>query len=787
MHRLRREIAAIALITAAALTLASLLYSSQGGASHAGGYLPVAIAGALRLSFGVGAYAVPVVLLVVGVLFALERPHVASRRALAGAGMLFLVVLTAVSMQIPAEERFDPEWVGLNGGYIGATLAWASLGILGFAGSYIVLTGLAIMALVMLTQTSVKAMLQGAGRLLRGALLAVHGLFADVIAQLRVALGRGGRSRAGRGRQPRSTRPDRGPVVELDLGEGEPPPGEPQARPPNPGPARRPPGGSSRVPKTVGSQALLLADDDLYTPPSLSLLSDLPEEDPGEQAREEATENIIKLEDTLDSFGVTAKVVAYEQGPVITRYEVEPAPGIRVGKIVSLSDDLAMALAAVDVRVEAPIPGKSAVGIEVPNEHRAVVGLKRLLAEPAFQNHRSLLATPLGRDIAGHPVIADLALMPHLLVAGATNSGKSVCLHSIICSLLMRARPDQVKFILIDPKRVELRLYEGIPHLMSPVVYSPKEAADALRKVIREMDKRYDLFALKGVVNIDEYNELAARPKRHTDEEFEPIPHVIIVIDELADLMMQSRAEFEFSICRLAQLARATGIHLVLATQRPSVNVITGTIKANIPSRVALAVTSQHDSRTILDGQGAERLIGRGDMLYSPIDANQPRRLQGAFIPRSDLQRLVDYLCTQGEPEFEIIPQLPDDDEDDFAAELEVSDKLYAAAVEFVMGEGEASVSGLQRRFKIGYARAGRLIDAMEQRGVVGPHEGPKPRQVLLNPAALHDHLAGIVGDRTRGSRMAGQAREDEVLEPGSDDSGEEGLPDAKEPAAESA
>jgi len=306
-------------------------------------------------------------------------------------------------------------------------------------------------------------------------------------------------------------------------------------------------------------------------------------------------------------------------------------------------------------------------------------------------------------------------------------------------------RPDQVKFILVDPKRVELRLYEGIPHLMSPVVYSPKEAADALRKVIREMDKRYDQFAMKGVVNITEYNELAAEPKEHLDQEFEPMSHVVIIIDELADLMMQSRAEFEYSICRLAQLSRATGIHLVLATQRPSVNVITGTIKANIPSRIALSVTSQHDSRTILDGMGAERLIGRGDMLYSPIDANQPRRLQGAFIPRADLQRLVEYLCSQGEPDFEIIPQLPDDDAD-FAGELEVSDKLYAAAVEHVVGEGEASVSGLQRRFKIGYARAGRLIDAMEQRGVVGPHEGPKPRQVILNPSAMRDHLAIITG-----------------------------------------
>jgi len=743
VKKLRREVAAIGLITAAALTFASLLYSSQGGLSQGSGYLPAVIAQALNLSFGVGSYAVPLVLVVVGVLFALECPQMASARSLAGTGLLFLVILTTTAMYVPGESRFDPRWVALYGGYVGAGLAYAFLGALGVMGSYIVLTGLAIIGLVMATQTSVTQLLQAVGRAIRGMFVSMWDVMAEGFSEAAEAAARARRGRArSQRRNTRPLRPDRGPVVELELGDeaaAEEAQGDEPAQPrPNPGTAD-----TKRSPNTDAEQTVLLEDRDLYSPPSLSLLRELSDEQPGDAATEEATENIIKLEDTLESFGVEAKVVAYERGPVITRYEVEPAPGIRVGKIVNLSDDLAMALAAVDVRVEAPIPGKSAVGIEVPNEHRAIVSLRQLLEEEAFQSDPSILAVPLGRDIAGHPVLADLSRMPHLLVAGATNSGKSVCLHSIICSILMRARPDQAKFILIDPKRVELRLYEGMPHLMSPVVYSPKEAADALRKVIREMDKRYDQFAMKGVVDIDEYNELAAQPKEHRDEEFEPLPRVVIIIDELADLMMQSRREFEFSICRLAQLARATGIHLVLATQRPSVNVITGTIKANIPSRIALAVTSQHDSRTILDGQGAERLIGRGDMLYSPIDANQPRRLQGAFIPRSDLQRLVDFLCSQGEPEFEIIPQLPDEDEDDFAAEIEVSDKLYAAAVEYVVGEGEASVSGLQRRFKIGYARAGRLIDAMEQRGVVGPHEGPKPRQVLLHPSALHHHLDG--------------------------------------------
>ncbi len=751
-HKLRRDIAAIALITAAVLTFASLVYSSQGGPAEGGGYLPGLLSNAFTLAFGIGAYAVPLVLLILGILFALERPQFASARVLAGAGLLFLVLLTATAMYVPAESRFAPEAVSGYGGYLGAGLAHVALEALGFTGSYIVLTGIGIIALIMVTRTSVQQLIRGFGRVIAGGFgfcwrTLVDGLTeATEMASKATRKKKSGSSKQGS----RTVRPDRGPVVELDLDSddddesGQTGGGGNATQTTKKRPAEKS-GNASKSSKGNGEaeQGVLLGDSDLYSTPPMSILSEHEEEEATDDQAEEATENIIKLEDTLESFGVEAKVVAYERGPVITRYEVEPAPGIRVGKIVNLSDDLRMALAAVDVRVEAPIPGKSAVGIEVPNQDRALVSLRGLLEEDELRNNPSPLAVGLGRDIAGHPVIVDLARMPHLLVAGATNSGKSVCLHSVISSILMRVTPEQAKLILIDPKRVELRLYEGIPHLMSPVVYSAKEAADALRKVIREMDKRYDQFAMKGVVNISEYNELAAEPKEHRDQEFDPMPHVVVVVDELADLMMQSKAEFEFCICRLAQLARATGIHLVLATQRPSVNVLTGTIKANIPSRIALAVTSQHDSRTILDGQGAERLIGRGDMLYSPIDANQARRLQGAFIPRSDLQRLVDYLSKQGEPDFDIIPQTPDDDGEDFAADIDVSDKLYTAAVEYVVGESEASVSGLQRRFKIGYARAGRIMDAMEQRGVGGPHVGPKPRDVLINPTAMRAHLSG--------------------------------------------
>ncbi len=742
--KLKREIVAVGLLTAAALILASLFYGSHGGQTEGAGYLPHLIATGLTLSFGVGAYAVPLVLFIIGLCYAMEKPSVAAPRALAGAGLLFAVILTATALKVPTESLFEPDWVPLYGGYLGAGLAYGLSEVLGKLGTWIVLAGMGLLALILLTDTSTKQMLGGIARTIGAAIRSLYELFVagfTLVAELTAGDERR-RARPKRSKQPREEpaesrrRPDRGPVVELGVGDDE----EKALRPPKPRQDKPDGNPTSAVEE---EQPPLLGSNDLYAPPPLSILTEIDDEGEEEAAQEEVTENIIKLEDALQSFGIEAKVTRYEQGPVITRYEVEPERGIRVGRIVSLADDLAMVLAAVDVRVEAPIPGKSAIGIEVPNQHRALVSLRGLLDEPEMQDNAATLAVPLGRDIAGHPVVGDLSRMPHLLVAGATNAGKSVCLHALISAILMRARPDEVKFILVDPKRVEMRLYDGIPHLYSPVVYSPREAADVLRKAIREMEKRYDLFALKACVNIAEYNELAAMPKEDELDEFEPLPRVVIVIDELADLMMQSKAEFEFSVCRIAQLARATGIHLVISTQRPSVNVITGTIKANFPSRIALGVASQHDSRTILDGQGAERLIGRGDMLYAPVDANQSKRLQGAYVPREDLQRLTDYLRTQGEPEFEIIPQVPDDDDEDFASDLEVSDKLYAAAVQYVVSEGEASVSMLQRRFKIGYARAGRLIDAMEQRGVVGPHDGPKAREVFIGAAMVDDYLPG--------------------------------------------
>ncbi|MDO8683071.1 MAG: DNA translocase FtsK, partial [Armatimonadota bacterium] len=412
--------------------------------------------------------------------------------------------------------------------------------------------------------------------------------------------------------------------------------------------------------------------------------------------------------------------------------EIQLAPGIKVNRIVSLADNLAMSLAAIDVRVEAPIPGKSAIGVEVPNKTPALVALRDAMNSSEFWDSPSKLVFSLGKDVSGLPRFADLTKMPHLLISGATNSGKSICLNTLISSLLFRATPEEVKFILIDPKRVELSLFEGIPHLAYPVVKDVRQAAGILRAATKEMESRYDRFARIGTRNIDGYNQKAPPNER--------MYYLVIVVDELADLMMQAGAEVEASICRLAQLARATGIHLVIATQRPSVDIITGTIKANISSRIAFAVTSQVDSRTILDMNGAERLVGRGDMLFMPIDASKPVRIQGPYISEDEIASLVGYLKEQRKPQYCLEPAqvgLGGDGDSDGS-----SDELYESAVRLTIMKGHASASMLQRRFKIGYTRAARIVDAMEQQGIVGPLDGAKPREVLIGRQDI-DRLFG--------------------------------------------
>ncbi|SHN81967.1 DNA translocase FtsK [Desulfitobacterium chlororespirans DSM 11544] len=437
-------------------------------------------------------------------------------------------------------------------------------------------------------------------------------------------------------------------------------------------------------------------------------------------------DNVKILEETLESFGVKIKVTHVTQGPAITRYEAQPAPGVKVSKITNLSDDIALSLAATDVRIEAPVPGKSVVGIEVPNKEIATVHFREVLETPEFQNSLSKLTVVLGKDITGSPIVADLTKMPHLLIAGATGSGKSVCVNTLINSILYKARPDEVKFLLVDPKMVELTNYNGIPHLIAPVVTDPKKAAGALKWIVTEMETRYELFAAAGVRDIVRYNYLRTQEKK---EEAPPLPYVVVIIDELADLMMVAPGDVEDSICRLAQMARAAGIHLLIATQRPSVDVITGLIKANVPSRIAFAVSSQIDSRTILDMNGAEKLLGRGDMLYYPMGASKPIRVQGCFLADKEVENVVRFLQNQAKPEYQEIPNI--ELGTDKPAE-DTGDELFHQAALLFIEAGNASVSLLQRRLRIGYTRAARLMDLLEEKGVVGGYEGSKPREVLL-------------------------------------------------------
>lgn len=466
-----------------------------------------------------------------------------------------------------------------------------------------------------------------------------------------------------------------------------------------------------------------------YVLPSLQLLARPAGNAKGSDALDYKA-NARKLEATMESFGVRAKVLEVVRGPAVTRYEIQPDVGVKVSRIVSLTDDIALALAAKDIRMEAPIPGKSAIGIEVPNTEVSVVTLREVMENGVFQDSPSKLTITLGRDIAGQPIVANLAKMPHLLVAGATGSGKSVCINGIITSILYKAKPNEVKLLMIDPKMVELNVYNGIPHLLAPVVTDPRRASLALKKVVVEMEKRYELFSKSGTRNMEGYNAMLTDPANPHPQE--PLPYIVVIVDELADLMMVAAGDVEDSICRLAQMARAAGIHLIIATQRPSVDVITGVIKANIPSRIAFGVSSQVDSRTILDMVGAEKLLGRGDMLFLPVGASKPVRVQGAFLSDQEVEHVVNYCRNQGQAEYkeDMVPELEEQDSE----QEDIQDELYDQAVQIVVEAKQASVSLLQRRMRVGYTRAARLIDSMEAKGIVGPYEGSKPREVLVTP-----------------------------------------------------
>lgn len=480
-----------------------------------------------------------------------------------------------------------------------------------------------------------------------------------------------------------------------------------------------------------------------YCFPPVTMLAISPQGNPALETEELQTNGRV-LVDTLKSFGVQTKILDICRGPSVTRYEIQPAAGVKISKITNLSDDLALNLAATGVRIEAPIPGKAAVGIEVPNKNRSTVRMRELVESNSFQSSKSKLSVALGRDIAGQPVIADLAKMPHLLIAGTTGSGKSVCINSLIISMLYKASPDDVRFLMIDPKAVELTEYNGMPHMLVPVVTDPRKASGALGWAVSEMMKRYKIFSEFNVRNLKGYNSLAAS-QNYQDENGQPMPampQIVIIIDELADLMMAAPKEVEDSICRLAQLARAAGMHLVVATQRPSVDVVTGLIKANIPSRIALTVSNAVDSRTILDAGGAEKLLGNGDMLFAPVGAQKPLRVQGCYVADEEISSVVEFVKKTKSIEYdqkvieEIERNAASESKNEDSSDNETGgDPMIDEAIKCVVEAGQASTSLLQRRLRLGYARAGRLIDEMEQLGVVGPHEGSKPRQVLMTYA----------------------------------------------------
>ena len=488
----------------------------------------------------------------------------------------------------------------------------------------------------------------------------------------------------------------------------------------------------------------MIVEDENYEYPPIELLSK-PDKKKLKGGAKALTDTATKLQKTLYSFGVSAKVENVSVGPAITRYELKPAEGVRVSKIANLADDIALNLAAETIRIEAPIPGKQAVGIEVPNKEKEAVHLREVLESEEFQNNKSKLTVALGKDVAGNIQLADIAKMPHVLIAGSTGSGKSVCINTIISSIIYNAKPSEVKMVMVDPKVVELSVYNGIPHLLIPVVTDPKKAAGALAWAVQEMDNRYNLFASRGVRDIKGYNKAIEK-----DEGQGKLPQIVIIVDELADLMMVAAKDVEEAICRLAQKARAAGMHLVIATQRPSVDVITGLIKANIPSRIAFAVSSQVDSRTILDSIGAEKLLGKGDMLFFPTGFPKPVRVQGAFVSDEEVEKIVDFVKKNGtanysediletiensnKTEKELIQEQAEDDE---------TDPFLMDAIDAVVEQGQASTSFIQRRFKVGYARAGRIIDQMEERGIISGYQGSKPREVLITKERLDELKMG--------------------------------------------
>nr|CAA9296782.1 DNA translocase FtsK [uncultured Armatimonadetes bacterium] len=746
--RIGYDIAGVSLIAVALILLVTMLWPAPEGENVFGR----ALVHGLRLVVGAGVWLFPPLIFLCGALLAVGRSR--SWDNVGGALALFLVFVSWWHLgHVPHAGQFAADNLLQFGGYIGAALSFVVRAAVGTVGGHVLFAAFAAFAFLWLTDiplpTLVAPVESAARKGTRAAVAGARGAFdRRRTVNRRNAVPSGPRSYRGAGDDGDDDRSSRSTAATLFRRNAPEPDADALAgrkvdvlaaedaalRPP---PVKKEP--SKKSP--INPDAPLLENVGDFPLPPLSLLRPASPQKHLPTGESDAKRQVLLQ--TLDDFGIGADVAQVAHGPTITRYEVALDRGIKVSKIVSLADNLAMALAAIDVRVEAPIPGKSAIGIEVPNEHATPVNLREVIERPEFQSAPSKLTFALGKDVTGVCRYADLAKMPHLLIGGSTGSGKSVCLNTMICSLLYRASPREVKFLMIDPKKVELSLYDGIPHLAAPVITNVKQAPSVFKQAIKEMEGRYDLFAKAGTRNLDGYNSRVSEEER--------LPYWVIIVDELADLMMQSGPEIETAICRLAQLARATGIHLVIATQRPSVNVITGTIKANISSRIAFAVNSAVDSRTILDMMGADRLIGRGDMLFMPIDAAKPQRIQGCFVSEKETEDLVAYLKAQAQPNYEVLPSsLSLANGEDDGGEEDADDDLFESAVKLVVTNGQASTSMLQRRFKIGYTRAARLVDIMEQRGIVGALDGAKPREILMS----RDQIDGMF---TRGGGGAGE------------------------------
>ena len=675
-----------------------------------------------RFLFGVWMYGLPVALASIGVALIIGKPRDGARRLVAGGIAAFVGSLALFHLLTGALSLASSiELVKQRGGVAGALIAFPLRRILGVWGAFVVLAAVMGLGVLVMIRTSVRELFAGIGDILRQARRLAGSLSARRKARKPAHVAtRTVPSRVGRHERPKRERPKRE-----------------QAKPPK----KEEP---SIEPKTLIESVDLTTMD--YELPPVSLLDGGTGGEVNKRALEETAR---QLEETLIQHGVDAALTRIVPGPTVTRYEIELAPGVKVNRVSNLSHDIAYALATPDVRLLVPIPGKSAIGVEVPNRKRRLVSLGDLLASPAAQQLRHPLAVGLGMDISGEPKFLNLAELPHLLIAGATGAGKSSCINAIVTSLLMRTHPDDVRLIMIDPKRVELGQYNGVPHLVTRVIVNPKKANDALKWAVAEMDRRYDLLADAKVRDIEGYRDKWKAGNLSPDG-FDRFPYIVILIDELNDLMMVAGREVEESIVRIAQMARAVGIHLVIATQRPSVDVITGVIKANVPSRLAFSVTSQTDSRVILDGSGAEKLVGMGDMLVVTATEPRPQRIQGAWVRESEVSEIVDWVKKQRETSYRDKEVLESAAAVAAIREAEVEDAdapLVRQAIELVVRSELGSTSMLQRKLRIGFARAGRVMDILESRGVVGPSHGSKARDVLMTVEEMEAMVAAETVD----------------------------------------